>query len=74
MGKIGIWELLVILVIVLLIFGPKALPKLGSSLGKTIGNFKKGLSEDDEDDEDLSEYKKEKKAAEEKADSADEEA
>jgi len=49
--KMGIWELLVILVIVILIFGPKALPKLGKSMGKTIGNFKKGLSEDDDDDE-----------------------
>ncbi|MCD7845485.1 MAG: twin-arginine translocase TatA/TatE family subunit [Oscillospiraceae bacterium] len=51
MGKLGIWELLVILAIVLLIFGPKALPKLGESLGKTIGNFKKGLEDDDEDKE-----------------------
>lgn len=48
MGKIGIWELLIILAIALLIFGPKALPKLGESLGKTIGGFKKGLKEDEE--------------------------
>ncbi len=52
MGKIGWPELLIILVIVLLIFGPKALPKLSKSLGKTIGSFKKGLSEDDDDDRD----------------------
>lgn len=45
--KVGIWELLVILAIALLIFGPKALPKLGEAVGKTIGNFKKGLTEDD---------------------------
>ena len=50
MGKIGIWELLIILVIVLIIFGPKALPKLGKSMGKTIGSFKKGLNEDDDDE------------------------
>ena len=49
--KAGIWELLIVLAIALLIFGPKALPKLGKSLGKTVGNFKKGLN-DDEDDED----------------------
>ncbi len=55
--KMGIWELLVILVIVLIIFGPKALPKLGKSMGKTIGNFKKGLNEDD-DDEDEAPVKK----------------
>ena len=46
--KLGIWELLVILAITILIFGPKALPKLGESLGQTIGKFKKGLNEDDE--------------------------
>ena len=48
--KAGIWELLIVLAIALLIFGPKALPKLGKSLGKTVGNFKKGLDEDDDDD------------------------
>ena len=48
----GIWELLIILAIALLIFGPKALPKLGKSLGKTVGNFKKGLNDDEEDEED----------------------
>lgn len=48
MGKIGVVELLIILAIALLIFGPKALPKLGKAMGKTIGNFKKGLNEDDE--------------------------
>ena len=49
--KLGIWELLIVLAIALLIFGPKALPKLGKSLGKTVGNFKKGLGEDDEDED-----------------------
>ena len=48
--KPGIWELLIVLAIALLIFGPKALPKLGKSLGKTVGNFKKGLSEDEDDE------------------------
>ena len=46
--KAGVWELLIVLAIALLIFGPKALPKLGEALGKTIGSFKKGLSEDEE--------------------------
>lgn len=67
--KMGIWELLVILVIVLLIFGPKALPKLGKSMGKTIGNFKKGLNEDDDDEED--EPKGKAAAAEQKSDDAE---
>lgn len=51
MGKIGTTELLIVLAIVLVIFGPKALPKLGRSMGKTLGSFKKGLSEDAADDE-----------------------
>lgn len=49
--KAGIWELLIVLAIALLIFGPKALPKLGKSLGKTVGNFKKGLNDDEDDDD-----------------------
>lgn len=51
MGKIGMSELLVVLAIVLVIFGPKALPKLGRSMGKTIGGFRQGLKEDAADDE-----------------------
>ena len=51
MGKIGTSELLIVLAIVLVIFGPKALPKLGRSMGKTLGSFKKGLQEDAGDDE-----------------------
>ncbi|MDO4549176.1 MAG: twin-arginine translocase TatA/TatE family subunit [Clostridia bacterium] len=57
MHKIGMTELLIVLAIALVIFGPKALPKLGRSIGKTIGMFKKGIREDDdaeEDEEDLS--------------------
>ena len=44
-------ELLIVLAIVLVIFGPKALPKLGRSMGKTLGSFRKGLKEDAADDE-----------------------
>ena len=66
MGKIGTTELLIVLAIVLVIFGPKALPKLGRSLGKTLGGFKKGLKEDDDednDDEEVVVVKKKKKTA-----------
>lgn len=51
--KMGVWELVVILAIALLIFGPKSLPKLGEAFGKTIGNFKKGLEADDDEEEDM---------------------
>ena len=43
--RIGTNELLIILVVVLLIFGPKNLPKLGKMFGKTMNNFKKGMEE-----------------------------
>jgi sec-independent protein translocase protein TatA len=51
MSKIGTTELLVILAIALLIFGPTVLPKFGKAMGKTIAGFKKGVSETDFDDE-----------------------
>lgn len=43
LGGIGIPELLIILAVILLIFGPKNLPKLGSALGKTVKNLREGM-------------------------------
>jgi len=42
---IGPWEIAIVVVIALLIFGPRKLPELGSSFGKSIRGFKKGLKE-----------------------------
>ncbi len=42
-GKIGGAELVVILFIVLLVFGPKQLPKLGKTFGKTIKGFRDSI-------------------------------
>ena len=50
----GVPELLIILVVILLIFGPKNLPKLGSALGKTVKNLREGMA-DDKKDEDVEE-------------------
>ena len=50
-GKLGTTELLVILVIVIVIFGPKQLPKLSKMFGKTIKNFKEGMSDNKESDD-----------------------
>jgi sec-independent protein translocase protein TatA len=59
----GVPELIIILVVALLIFGPKNLPKLGSALGKTVKNVREGLEgspaisdgDDDDDDDDEAE-------------------
>lgn len=48
---IGFSELLIVLVIVVLFFGGKKLPQLGSSVGEAMRNFKKGMK-DDEDSKD----------------------
>ncbi|MEE9214467.1 MAG: twin-arginine translocase TatA/TatE family subunit [Thermodesulfobacteriota bacterium] len=48
-GGFGVWELVIILVILLLIFGPSRLGDLGSALGKGIKGFRKSLKEDEID-------------------------
>lgn len=47
-------ELIIILVIALLIFGPKKLPEMGSSIGKSIKEFRKGMNEISHPKEDTS--------------------
>lgn len=42
----GVPELAIILAVVLVIFGPKNLPKIGSSVGKTVKNFREGMEGD----------------------------
>jgi sec-independent protein translocase protein TatA len=46
-GGLGIWELVLILVIVLLIFGPSKLGDIGSALGKGVSGFKKSIQDKD---------------------------
>ena len=47
MGGISIWQLLIVVVIVVLLFGTKKLSSLGSDLGASIKGFKKAMSDDD---------------------------
>jgi sec-independent protein translocase protein TatA len=51
---IGIWELLVLLLVLLLVFGPKRLPEMGRQLGRGMREFKDSITgkHDDEDDYD----------------------
>ena len=59
MPNIGPMELIIVLVVVLLIFGPKRLPGLGKQLGTGMREFKESISgkgrDDDDDDDDRSE-------------------
>lgn len=48
MGGISIWQLLIILVIVLLLFGTKKLRNLGGDLGSSIKSFRKAVKEGEE--------------------------
>jgi sec-independent protein translocase protein TatA len=50
-GWIGLPELLILLVVVLLVFGPKRLPEMGRSLGKGMREFKESVTGNDKDDD-----------------------
>lgn len=47
MGGISIWQILIILVIVILLFGTKKLRNVGTDLGGALKGFKKAMSEED---------------------------
>lgn len=54
MGGISIWQLLIIAVIVVLLFGTKKLGSIGSDLGASIKGFKKAMSDDEDKGKDKS--------------------
>lgn len=57
-GGIGMPELVVILVIALIFFGPGKLPELGSMIGKAIRGFKKAMDEPEEKSGEISKASK----------------
>lgn len=67
---LGPLELVVILLVVLVIFGPKNLPKLGSAMGKTVKNIREGMEDEEpakKDDEPVYEDAEEEDEVDEEA-------
>ncbi len=70
-GPLGIWELLIILVVVLLIFGPRRLPEMAKGIGQSVREFRKGIrdikgdieTEINKEDKDKAESESESKPA-----------
>jgi sec-independent protein translocase protein TatA len=50
LGGIGIWQLLIILAIVIMLFGTKRLRTIGTDLGSAIKGFRKSMSDDETSD------------------------
>jgi sec-independent protein translocase protein TatA len=50
MPNVGPWEIILVLIVALLLFGPKRLPEMGKSVGKSMREFKDSLSGKDDDD------------------------
>ena len=72
MPNIGPLELAIVLVIALVIFGPKRLPDLGRSLGRGMREFKDSISGKDDDEEALEQAKLEMQAQQPQPPTADE--
>ena len=51
-GQVGVTELLVVLVIALIVLGPKRLPEMARNLGKGVREFRQAISMDSSDDDD----------------------
>lgn len=42
-GNFGVWEILLILVVILLVFGPRRLPEMAKGIGQSVREFRKGI-------------------------------
>lgn len=56
MFGLGIPEVVIIIIVAILIFGPKKLPELGNALGKSLRGFKDEISNKPEDDDNEKDY------------------
>ncbi|MBE1277061.1 MULTISPECIES: Sec-independent protein translocase subunit TatA [Enterovibrio] len=61
MGGISIWQLLIVAVIVVLLFGTKKLRNIGGDLGSAVKGFKKAMTDDEKKDADFVQEKLEEK-------------
>jgi len=52
MPSVGPWEIILVLIVALLVFGPKRLPEMGKSVGKGMREFKDSLAGTGKDDDD----------------------
>ena len=66
--RIGTQELIIILAIVVIVFGPTQIPKLTKMFGKSVKSFRDGVSEDDEEKKDETKVSETKAAEDEKKD------
>ena len=67
LGGIGIWQLLIILLIVVMLFGTKKLRNLGSDLGGALKGFKTAMKDEDDKKSDDKEADEPEKSKEEKS-------
>jgi sec-independent protein translocase protein TatA len=58
LGGISLWQLLIVLLIVILIFGTKRLSNIGSDLGGAVKGFRKAMGAADKDDDDAAQIDK----------------
>lgn len=61
MFRLGPWEIVLIVAVVLIIFGPKRLPELGKGIGSFFKNFRKSVKGASDEEEEKEEEKGEKK-------------
>jgi sec-independent protein translocase protein TatA len=52
-GWVGPGEIIILLIVALLVFGPKKLPEMGRSIGKGMREFKSSISGSDDDDDEV---------------------
>lgn len=61
--KLGVWEIALILIVILIVFGVGKLPQIGGAVGKGIRSFRRGQAGEDDEEEEKPKRKTAKKIA-----------